>query len=333
MANSFEFLDAPTEELAGNDSPLVDWPDNRVDPRVTRMSYSSGLLFQSCPRKFQLAKLSDKRAAPDTSSRITFGFGHLVGTGIQDLFEGKSLETTIWNAFLAWQEDLFAENDAQKKTFFHGVAALQSLHQALQEGLLDDWELAYFNGKPAVELSYRVHFPNGFTERGYVDVVLRHKRDGSYAILENKTSSSYSINASQYKNSSQAVGYSVVLNQIAPGITDYTVHYLVYQTRSMVWQHFEFPKTYTQRALWVRDKLWNFSLIHQLVQLEGNSGVWPQHGQSCTAWGRDCEYMGMCNMSTDRLVSPLRENQLEETATYDFEINWEDLNVTEPAAT
>lgn len=329
MPGNISFLDDPEflNEVEEQYEPAIEWPDNQADPRLLQGSYSSSLLFHSCERKYQLTKLNIRQPEKELSSRITFAFGHAVGTGIQDLFVTGDLDYAIWNAFRSWPEDIFAENEKQKKIFFHAVAALQKLKDLMSEGLLGDWEVAEFNGKAASELSFRIHLPNGYKERGFVDLVLRNKIDGSYAILENKTSSSNYVNATQYKNSAQAIGYSVVLDKIAKGNVDYTVQYLVWLTKLFRWEHFEFPKTHTQRALWLRDKIHDTQRIQQLVETEGNMGVWPMRGQSCMAYMRECQFLDMCHMSTENLVVPLTQKLVDgpEKETYDFEFDWREL--------
>jgi hypothetical protein len=99
----------------------------------------------------------------------------------------------------------------------------------------------------------------------------------------------------------------------------------------MRYEEFNFPKNPHQRALWIRDRLWDVEQVERLFELEGNYGIWPMHGESCTQFGRNCEYMDVCHLDTGNLMSKLRENQLVERkrdgteAEYDFELNVEDL--------
>jgi hypothetical protein len=195
----------------------------------------------------------------------------------------------------------------------------------MEDGFLNDYEMAYYDGQPSSELSFRVTFPRNFTYRGYVDIVLKNKITGEFAIFEIKTDSGNFVNHFKYKNSSQATGYSVVLDRIEPGHTDYTVYYLVYLTRMERWECFEFPKSHSQRALWVRDRLIDNQMIIDFVESEGNLGFWPLHGQHCVSFNRVCEYMNICHMSTASLVLPLRENMLTEDKHYQFEITLEEL--------
>lgn len=317
------------------ESPTVNWDDTKgLDPRLKRLSYSSSLLMNGCLRKYQLQKL---QAAPSEESQddwkqsLTFQFGHTVGEGIQETLVGKlSREEIVFKLFMNWSCDLFDENEKQKKSFFHGLAAITKFWSMQDDGFFEDYEVAYYDGKPAAELSFRINFPDGSSYRGYVDLVLKSKVTGEYVILELKTNSGRVINHYQYKNSAQAIGYSVVLDKIAPGYTNYTVEYLVYMTFLERWEQFSFPKTYTQRALWVRDRLWDVQTLQRLHQQEGSYGIWPSNGAHCVNYNKNCEFMGMCHMNTENLVAPLREKDLvEETGNdgepYQFEFNVADL--------
>lgn len=317
----FDFLDSPL--APENLIPIVQLEEGIPDPRFTRLSYSGALTLHACPRLYQLEKLEAERVV-DYQENVTFAYGHAVGEGIQQYLITRSLDKAIWAAFLFWDTDYADEDDKRHKSFPEAVAALVQLHDLCIGGLLDDYEVAYFNGRPAAELSFRIHFPNT-TYRGFVDLVLRHRITGELLILELKTSSATWVNHYQYKNSAQAVGYSVVLDKIVPGCTAYSVLYLVQLTKLQKYEVFEFPKTMHQRALWVKDRLWDEQVLLGIIHNYGNYGIWPTHGESCTRFGKTCKYMDMCHLTTENLMSPLRENQLIENREYDFEFTVAEL--------
>lgn len=324
-----DFLNAPI--FAGRiPVKLVELEAGEIDPRYLRTSYSSNLLQHACPRKFQLKCLGAQRE-PDELSNITFAFGHIVGDGLQNILLGKPWEEVVFKAYLGWHADLFAANEKQSKDFFKALYCLQQFNSLVEGGFLDEYEVAFFEGKPAAELSFRIHFPNS-TFRGFVDLVLRHKITGELVVLELKTTSANYIRASSYKNSAQAIGYSVVLDKIEPDNTSYGVIYLCYLTKGQKFEIFEFPKTYHQRSLWIRDRLNDESEIVKLAQEEGNYGIWPMHGESCYSFGRDCEYMDSCHLSTENQMVSLNEEHYKdinrdtkEEATYQFEIQLSEL--------
>lgn len=325
------FLDemAPTALMI----PVVELQPGQVDPRFTRLSYSGLLDLHACPRKFQLNKLQAERPEQDVSTSVTFAYGHAMGEGIQqylihrtNMDDELAFNTALWKMFLAWDADLLDENLKQKKGFFRAVAAMLQFQALVKDGFLaDDYEVAYFNGKPAAELSFRIDLGDGFFYRGYVDLVLIHIPTGQYLILELKTSSATWVNHYTYKNSAQAIGYSVVLDTIAPGVSSYGVQYLVYMTKLERFEAFDFPKSFRQRVQWLQDLIWDKKQLMDMVGFYGNDGVWQVRGESCCDFGRVCDFMDMCQMPTERLAAPLLESQLVEDKEYQFEFTLQEL--------
>jgi hypothetical protein len=327
----FDFLSAPLGEEITCPSPLVELPEGAIDPRFTRSSYSSNLSLHACPRFYQLEKLQTARVY-DQSSNVTFSYGHAVGEGVQQYLIHRDLNKAILAAFMFWDVDYLDENAAQKKSFPAVVAALMQLDNLCMFGFdnctvdLNDYEVAVFNGKPAAELSFRIHFPHT-TYRGFVDLVLKNKFTN-----ELKTSSATWVNHYNYKNSAQAIGYSVILDKLAPGTAAYSVLYLVQMTKLEKYEVFDFPKTYHQRALWLKDRLWDEQIIVGLANQYGNYNIWPTHGESCTRFGRTCQFMDVCHLQTEGIMTPLREEHMQELdrdtkelKVYDFEFTLEEL--------
>ena len=325
-----DFLDSPAPEALR--IPVVNLPEGVVDPRLARLSYSSRLTLHSCNRKFQLEKLQAERPEQDIKTSVTFAYGHAIGEGIQQYLIANSagidnpLQHAIWRMFLAWDCDLLEENEKQKKSFLRAVAAICNFAELVRDGFIaDDYEVAMFNGKPAAELSFRIDLGDGFSYRGHVDLVLRHKSSGEYVILELKTSSANYINQNSYKNSSQAIGYSVILDKIAPGVSSYSVQYLVWLTKLERFEPFDFPKTFRQRVQWLQHLIWDKKHIMDMVAFYGNDGVWQTMGESCTSFGRDCDFMDLCGTDTARITAPLTEDQVVEAKEYDFNFTIEEL--------
>ena len=324
----WDFLEAPLEKA--DLVPVVQLQEGEIDPRLLRTSYSSNLSMHTCPRKHQLKCLGGERSK-DALSEITFAFGHVVGDGIQNIITGMEWSEVIFKAFLAWHAPFEAENTKQKKSLNEAIHCLQQFRSLYAAGFLNEYEVAYFNGLPAAELSFRIHFP--YTKfRGHVDLVLMHKLTGELLVLELKTTSAKYVKPAAYKNSAQAIGYSVVLDKIKPGCSSYGVLYLVYLTHSCTFETFEFPKTYHQRALWLRDRIIDEENLIRLAREEGSYGIWPMYGESCNSFGRDCDYMDICQMPTERIMTKLREShyidrnyETGEEMVYQFEITLEEL--------
>jgi hypothetical protein len=257
----------------------------------------------------------------EISQNVTFAFGHIVGDGIQKVMEGMDMDSVIFQMFLGWHADLEDKNTKQVKSFYHAVAAVQKFASLREHGFLSDYELLYVGEKPATELSFRITFPDGFTMRGSVDAVLKHKVTGKVIVLECKTSSSANVNPATYKNSAQGIGYSVVLDVVCPGISSYEVLYLVFKTKDMAYETFTFPKSYLQRALWIQELL----LDIETIKLYEGAGVYPMRGESCLDFFRECEYMNLCTLATKHLTKPIEPDAVLDNKIYDVELTLLDL--------
>lgn len=320
---------AGTGPLDGNDPARTGWKESgyegTIDYRVRQLSYSSLLTLHSCPRKFELyRKRSTFRTEESIKSTVTFAFGHVVGEGIAAVFRGESDSVIFWNMFLGWHTDLAAEDEKLQKNIYTAIFAIQRLLSMRAAGFLHDYELVYYNGKPATELSFSIGFPDGFRLRGFVDAVLRNKSTGKVVVLECKTTGSVSLNPATYKNSAQAIGYSIVLDVIFPELSSYEVIYLVYQTKSKEYTAIPFEKTYLQRAQWIRELLLDIEMIKMYEEAE----VYSMRGESCFSFFRECEYFQTCTMSTKYLTKPCTPAE-EDTTDYAVQITLEDLLETQ----
>lgn len=282
--------------------------EGEIDYRIRQLSYSSLLTLHSCPRKFELyKKRSSHRAAEDEKSTVTFSFGHVVGEAIQAVLCGKEELDIQIQMFLSWHADLFAEDEKNKKSFWSALIAMKKFLAIKRSGQFDDYELVYYKGKPAVELSFCIVFPDGFRFRGYVDAVLRHRLTGEVVVLEVKTTGNTTLNDATYKNSAQAIGYSIILDVLVPALSSYKVIYYVYQTKSQEFTAIPFRKDALQRALWIRELL----LDIDMVKLYEEAGVYPMRGESCFTFFRECEYYGTCTLSTEYLTKPCVEEDVD----------------------
>ena len=299
---------------------------HEVDPRIQNLSYSSLLLLHACPRKFELYRKQSIRETGETESEsITFSYGQIVGLGIQLALEDTPYEQIIWQMFLGWKPELFADNPKQNKSFAAAVYALDKFIAMRASGYLENYSLVYYNGKPACELSFLITLPNKFKYRGFVDAVLQHDITGEVIVLECKTSSATTLNPATYKNSAQAIGYSIVLDAIFPELSSYRVLYLVYSTKSLSYDQLEFTKSYVQRARWIRELV----LDCEAIGTYENSDLYPMRGESCFTYFRECEYMGLCQMDTSRLVTDITPEQIEKMQKtndeYQIQITLDDL--------
>lgn len=295
-----------------------------VPARLKDLSYSSLLEFHSCPRRNQLNRM---RVNQTRINSVTFSFGHVVGLGMQLSMQGKDWETILFQCFLMWQVDLLAEEARAKKSFFTAIQAVEIFHRQknsmqLSDGTkLSDYDLAYFNDIPAVELSFRIDIIAGFAYRGFVDAILIHKVTGEYLVLEIKTTGSKEIDEATYKNSAQALGYSIILDAVAKTTghsSSYRVLYIVYKSSISEFELLTFDKSFTKRADWIRDIIMDVNLIGYY----NSQGVFPSRGESCYSFFRQCQHFNLCQMSDKVLIDPVAI-ALEDAAKIkvDYQIN------------
>jgi hypothetical protein len=268
---------------------------------------------------------SVSESSESLSESITFSYGQIVGLGIQLALERKNYDEILWQMFLGWKPELFAENPKQNKSFSAAVFAIDKFLAMINEGYLENYSLVHYNGKPACELSFLITLPNQYKYRGFVDAVLQHDITGEIIVLECKTSSAASVNPATYKNSAQAIGYSIVLDAIFPALSSYKVIYLIYSTKQLQYDQLEFSKSYVQRARWIQE----LALDCDMLSMYNERDLYPMRGESCFSYFRECSYMGLCQMDTAKLISPITPAQIQmiedKNSEYQIQITLDDL--------
>ena len=282
---------------------------------IKLLSHSSIETLHSCPRKFEIYRMN---YAPKSGGTIDTAFGHAVGVGIQKLLQLNSMkvnnpivtmdntillsdyQSALWEMFLSLEVPIDAVKPKSKKSFHAAGIAVEKYQQQLLPLVSQDWELAYFEGKPAVELGFIIKLPNGYYYRGYVDAVLVNKKEKRFRVLELKTTGLAVVDIAQYKNSFEGVGYGVILDKLAASMdyaADYYVDYLVYKTGAQEFLTFPFLKTNYQRAKWLSQLLVETETIDLYLKKE----LFPTHCESCYNFYRQCQYFGMCERENSEL--------------------------------
>jgi hypothetical protein len=308
-------------QRAIRDVALESIATNPIDYRIRQLSYSSLTLLHTCPRKYQLYKHQTKGGSPESEeSTITFAFGHVVGAFIQDILSGIPRERVILNMFLGWHAPLFAENTKKQKSFWDTMIALDRFISLQASGFLEEYELVIYNGKPATELSFCITLPDGFRLRGFVDAVLRNKNSGEIMVLECKTTGN-NVNPTVYKNSAQAIGYSIVLDALFPELSSYEVLYLVYKTTDQTYTPIPFTKSYAMRARWIKELLMDV----ERIKMYAAEDMFPMHGESCYSYWRDCEYLNICTLSDHHILPAFDPDKHIDLTEYQINISLLDL--------
>jgi hypothetical protein len=302
---------------------IVGMGNTMMDTRLKLLSCSSLCSLHTCPRKYQLTKVYPEATRDST---VHTAFGKAFGEGIQALLSGATIEDAVLRAVLQWDMDL--EDELKDKSIWTCISALQSFAIVKHTTVLEEYEVATLvDGRLACELSFCIKLPDGFYYRGYVDVVLRHKITGSYLVVDVKTSGANYSAPDKYRNSPQAVGYSIVLDYIQPDLSQYDVMYYEYLTSTKKYVAHTFVVGNLQRAMWLR----NLQLDIEIMKLYNQYPDWPMHGESCMSYSRACQFIEVCQMSTAALTGGkvIEEDGLsweaEKGINYDIVVSFEDL--------
>ncbi len=295
-------LNASTASVNGSAGSLHNTTPQGISYRqqvsaINVLSYSTTCMLHACPRRFLLEKLTADNSSDETDN-VDFLYGHAVGGGVQNYAHTRDLRSALWDSFLSWKGDLFHEIPKKKKSFWFAAIAVMKFAGSM-DMLLEDWEIAVLpDGKPVIELAFRVDLGNGYFYMGHIDAVLWNKKLKQFMVLELKTTGFNSIADSQYKNSAQALGYSLVVDilakQLDAACSNYQVLYLVYKASAMEWEALPFVKSRQQRASW----LFQLKLDCSMLDLYRDVNHFPTHGENCYHYFRDCEFFGTCELKS-----------------------------------
>lgn len=278
-----------------------------------RLSHSTLDLFNTCERKFQLEKLlitdSVREDSPDTV------LGTAYGAAVAHYLVNQDKDAALHHGWLAYWPEL--END--KKSVPHYVNAFErSLHKL--DKLLDDYEVAFFKGKPATELSFRIDVSPEYYYVGYVDVVLKNRFDNTYFATDAKTTGLNLLDLSPvYQNSSQVLSYSIVLDAVVGSeLAHYGCGYFVAQLKKDY--EVEVHPLFFRKTL--LDRLnWFITLGGDIKRLElaEELGFYPRRGGACLKYNRQCKFFGICTLSSQDIPRKREVDTIEYDFTFDLD--------------
>ena len=180
--------------------------ENKIIP--LRISHSSLQTFHSCPRKFQIEKFSPQEIEREESEH--FFFGHAIGAGVAVYMATQDEDKAIFATWLAY----WPEVETEKKNISIAISAIIQAFPYMDQ-LLDEYEVVSWNGKPAAEFSIRIDISEFLYFVGHIDLVLYNKKEERYVVMEVKHTGLQIADLSPlYKNSGQALGYSLALDTI-----------------------------------------------------------------------------------------------------------------------
>ncbi len=282
---------------------------------MIRLSYSALGSLHSCERRFQLDRLLvGERTKDETAAQV---LGKAYGNAVQDYLVHKDVDKALLNCYLSYSPVLVDDNRSEEAAMAAFLSSLPHL-----DSILDNWEVATFNGKKAIELSFRLNIDEKFYYVGYVDLVLKNLYTGRYAIGEVKTTSLQLLDLSPvYGNSGQGIGYSIILDSIVgKDNADYDVLYLVCQLKKGLESKFHplpFFKTLKDRLNWFITLGMDVNHLHDML----NMNVFPMRGGGCLSYMRPCRHFGTCQLTG------FDEYKIEEEdkTVYDFTFQLEEV--------
>lgn len=316
IARVLDGEDATTSETTFEKTSKKDYHVLKRYRNVT--SYSILQTLHECPRKLLLDRHSSATRV-DGSENIHFAFGHSVGAGVQNLWHSKNLETALFNSFLGWNISFDARIPKKRKSIWEAAIAVEKFLPFLEE-TLQEWELYYHSdGKPGIEIAFRLDCNNGYYYYGHIDVVLRNKVTGEIAVLEFKTTGLTAAEEAMYANSSQAIGYSLVLDAMFPSLSSYEVIHAVYSSPDREWTLMPFVKSTVLKAEWIKDTLLDQAMLEKYHEMQ----FYPKRGESCFKYFSRCEFFGACNNVPDEQLETYSPGMAIEEV--DFELNLRDV--------
>jgi hypothetical protein len=281
---------------------------------VLSLSYSRLQTLHSCPRKFLLREVYQR--APEAPS-IHLAFGSAFGAGLAELFRSNNIERALVVALSHWDYDAFDSDYVKNKSFWECCRSLRIFHANFLPEISEEWELAYIDGKPAVELLFYIRVSESYDYQGHIDIILRNKITGALRVVECKTASKEQVEAN-WANSEQALGYYFVLRalsaatgaNVAPETYYITLQVGKWHSPEDAWgfKFFPFHQSEYSEAEFSGGL---FSAMHILdFYIEHN--FFPKRGSGCIAYGRTCEHFGTCDFDAARTPT-----DGESTAVYD----------------
>lgn len=305
---------------------------NQEGSRI-RLSYSTLELLHGCERKFQKVKLLHNPRAREESPAMSFG--NSIGQAWQLYFilrtyghsVQQSLDSAIWETFISYWPALEDDRRYVERAIKVMIESIGFLEQQLKE-----WDIAFFNGKPASELGFRLEIDSKFYFVGAIDLVLKHKISGRYGVVDVKTTSMRGEDLTpNYKFSDQTLGYTIVIDAIAgEEVTQYDTIYWVCQLPnggldrmySPIFHSYRFPKTIRDRFDWFLKVYLDVNYMRTLEQLNS----YPKRGSNCMAYNKVCPFFNECQFTHDDLPAIYVPDDKVYEFTYQLDEILEDHN-------
>lgn len=282
-----------------------------------RLSHSSLELLNQCEQKFEIERFFVGSKAEEDNP--DFIFGKAYGAGFQEYILTQDMDKAIWKVFLMFTPWVEKESKQFWK-IIHGLVR----NQDKIDKFLQEYELVYFKGAPALELGIKVLIDDIFYYVGFIDLVVKNKLTGKYAVLECKSTASYLTDIEpMYRHSGQGIGYSIGLDSIVgEALTDYDIIYPVLQYPSRLGSeptmHFlRFEKNLLDRLQWFMTLQIDVDRIKTMFLLNH----FPKRVSSCISYNKVCPHYGSCHLLSIRQYRKEEPDPHEEKYSFTFSLD------------
>ncbi len=291
------------------------------------LSYSSLELLHKCARKYELTKLHIGEGMDDMSIDLVAGKSFDAGLG--RYWETGSFEEAVYAAYLAWTfpnglertSVRISETKEKKgntiKAFYLVVAHLEkyAMTQPLESEGWKLWTLP--SGKPATQVSFRVVLPNNKFYRGHIDGIHVNEFSGDFAAVEVKTSGWENAPRALWQNSFQGISYSFIVDYITRK-NNPQQFFFVAEFPKLGQQLLDFYRSPQDKVSWIPSLAFDIQDIERYVK----HNHFPMRASACYEFYRDCEFLGVCNLSRP---TDYTEHKEEDPKHYDFNLTLEEL--------
>jgi hypothetical protein len=293
----------------------------KEDEPFIRLSHSTLETLAQCDRKFEIEKILT--LGMDREESVHFSFGHAYGAFVQSYLYTQSEELSLLEGWLEYWP-IIEYGVKNQETFVD--LALKSI--PLLEAILEEWDIAYFNDQPAIELSFRINIDSIFYYVGYMDVVLRNKETGQYAVLDVKTTGLQLHDiAPLYKFSGQVIGYSIALDAITgEEQASYKTLYLAGRLGKTMFSDYTKPELHAFDKGLVDRLQWFMGLLQEVRRIRTSMelGDFPRRSSGCIMFNKTCRHYGVCHLTSQDRVRPFKADETEYTFVYDLNAVIED---------
>lgn len=292
---------------------------NPINPY--RLSEHAMNVLNTCERKFQLDRMLILPKQADYGDSVPLVRGNAFGIGVQSYVLHGDMDRACYDLWMAYHPEVY---DEQKKIYmWRTINNLRCCKDELDK-LRRRYQVAMFNGQPAIELSFRLDIDGKWYYVGYIDMVLYDTVLDIYVVFEIKTTAYNLIDLKPlYKNSGQALGYSIVIDQIVgEKQSKYGVVYFVCrdkQGENFVPDIYTFPftKTLLDRLRW----FYTVGLDVQRLNTMLDNDLFPMRGGACVTFNRVCPHYGTCSLTS----SDVPREVVEDETPYQFRYQLDDV--------